>query len=101
VNAGATSAGSSGLAWLVPCAGLVICYLWYRLIRNYRDLNSAKFKVIHELEKRMPSRPYDAEWEALGRGTKPGLYLPFSHLEMIVPWVFFVVHAFAFIATVA
>ena len=37
------------LFWLVAPAGMILCYLWYRLVRSYRDLNSEKFKVIHEI----------------------------------------------------
>ena len=79
--------------WLVAAAGIALSYLWYRLIRSYRDLNTAKFKVIHEIEKRLPLSPYDAEWEAMGRGNNPMLYKPFTHIETGVPWVFVVLHA--------
>ena len=34
------------LELLVPISAGILCYLWYRIIRSYRDLNSAKFKVI-------------------------------------------------------
>lgn len=40
----------------------------------------------------MPLRPYDAEWEAVGRGKNPKLYLPFTHGEVFVPWVFMGFH---------
>ena len=73
-------------------AGIVLCYAWYRLIRSYRDLNGAKFKVIHRLERRLPAAPYDAEWEAVGRGEDSDLYLPFTHIEIAVPWVFLALH---------
>jgi plasmid replication initiation protein len=46
----------------ISMAGLVICYMWYRLVRSYRDLNTAKFKVIHEIEQQLPLAPYDLEW---------------------------------------
>jgi hypothetical protein len=72
----------------VGIAVIVLCYSWYRLIRSYRDLNSAKFKVIHEIEKLLPIRPYDSEWEAIGRGQNKKLYLPFTHIEIFVPWIF-------------
>ena len=78
--------------WLVAIAGIVLSYMWYRLIRSYRDLNSAKFKVIHEIEAMLPMAPYDAEWEAVGRGKAPELYLPFTHVEIYVPWVFLILH---------
>ena len=83
--------------WLVAAAGIALSYLWYRLIRSYRDLNTAKFKVVHEIEKRLPLSPYDAEWEAMGRGNNPKLYKPFTHIETGVPWAFVVLHAFVLI----
>lgn len=78
---------AAALGLLVPVAGGVACYLWHRLIRSYRDLNSAKFKVIHAMERQLPLRPYDAEWEAVGRGRNPKLYLPFTHVELLLPWI--------------
>jgi hypothetical protein len=83
--------------WLVALAGIVISYMWYRLIRSYRDLNSAKFKVLYEIEKSLPISPFDAEWEAVGRGKNPDLYLPFTRIEMAIPWVFLTLHLFAFL----
>ncbi|WP_052692106.1 RipA family octameric membrane protein [Teredinibacter purpureus] len=83
--------------WLVSLAGIAISYMWYRLVRSYKDLNSAKFKVIHEIEKSLPVSPYDAEWEAVGRGEKPELYLPFTHIEIFVPWVFIALHSLVLI----
>jgi len=37
-------------AVLVPIAGLLVSITWCRIITSYRDLNTVKFKVIHELE---------------------------------------------------
>ena len=85
--------GTSGnWNWAVSLAGLILCYAWYRLIRSYKDINSGKFEVIHEIEKTLPLLPYDAEWEALGRGKDPSLYLPFAHIEMWVPGIFGALH---------
>lgn len=81
-----------GLIWLTAAAGVMISGLWLRLIVSYRDLNTAKFKVVHELEKLLPVRPYDAEWQAVGRGDKSWLYLPFSHIELWVPLGFMIIH---------
>ena len=44
------SSTSTKYYWIVALAGVAISYMWYRLIRSYKDLNSAKFKVIHEIE---------------------------------------------------
>lgn len=73
---------------LIGIAGGGLCYFWYRLTLSYRGLNSAKFKVVHEMEKLLPIRPYNLEWEALGRGENKGLYHPFTHIEIYVPWIF-------------
>jgi len=83
--------------WLVALAGIAISFMWYRLIRSYRDLNSAKFQVLHQIEKRLPISPFDAEWEAGGRGKDSSLYLPFTHIEVGIPWVFLFLHLVAFI----
>jgi len=71
---------------------LIFCYVWYRLIRSYKGLNSAKFKVIHEIEKKLPIKPFDSEWEALGRGKDSSVYLPFSKVEKFIPITFGVLH---------
>jgi hypothetical protein len=63
-----------------------------RTIQSYRDLNTAKFTVIHEVERLLPLRPYDAEWSLVKRGGDEKLYLPVSHLETKVPWVFFLLY---------
>jgi len=81
----------------ISIAGLVICYMWYRLVRSYRDLNTAKFKVIHEIEQKLPLAPYDLEWEKVEGGKNPKFYLPFTHIEIYVPWVFFLLHIFVLI----
>jgi hypothetical protein len=90
------SSTSNNYYWIVALAGVAITYMWYRLIRSYRDLNSAKFKVIHEIEKKLPLSPFDAEWEAVGRGKNSALYLPFTYIEVGIPWVFLVLHIVAF-----
>ena len=81
-------------AWylIVSAAGLALSFSWYRLLRSYRDLNSGKFRVVHAIEQLLPIRPYDAEWTSIGRGDDRRLYLPFTHIESKIPWVFFVLY---------
>lgn len=78
---------------IVGFAAILLCYFWYRLIRSYKDLNTAKFRVIHELEKHVPIRLFEAEWESVGRGKNKKLYLPFTHIEMYVPWIFILLYS--------
>ena len=85
---------------LVAFAGMILSYLWYRLVLSYKQLNSGKFKVIHAIEAMLPIRPYEAEWNALGRGTNPDLYKPFTHIEVVVPWVFFSLHTIVLVVSI-
>ncbi len=89
------NSGVGQLFFLVAAAGMVLAYLWYRTVRSYQNLNSAKFEVIHEIEQALPLRPYDREWEKVGRGKNPKLYLPVTDVELRVPWVFLALHSVA------
>ncbi len=77
-----------GWYFAVSAAGVLVCSLWYSLIRSYRDLNSAKFNVVHLVEKELPLKLYDAEWEMVGRGKNPKLYRPVTHIESKIPGLF-------------
>jgi len=83
---------SFGLVLLISVPALVLVFFWYRLIRSYKDLNTGKFKVIHAMESLLPVAPYDAEWKAVGEGKDKKLYLPFTHIEVWIPWVFATIH---------
>lgn len=77
--------------WIVTLslfAGIPFTFLWYRLVRSYKDLNSAKFKVVHAIEHLLPVKLFEAEWEAVGRGKDPTRYLPFTKIELRVPLIF-------------
>lgn len=78
---------------------MTISLAWSRTIQSYRDLNTAKFQIVHEIEQLLPIRPYDAEWSLVKRGTDEKLYLPVSHLETKVPWVFTGLYTFLMIAS--
>lgn len=87
-------------ALFIAILGFVLCYIWYRLILSYRQLNTAKFKVIGELEKRLPASPfYLAEWKLLGEGKDKKLYTPLSAIETNVPLVFSIIYLLLFTLT--
>ena len=77
---------------LSSLGGACISYLWYRILIAYKGLNSGKFKVIHEIETRLPLAIYDTEWEALGRGESKERYWPFTHIELWVPRIFILIY---------
>jgi hypothetical protein len=77
------------------------CGAWWWIVRSYRLLNSAKFKVVAALEERLPARPYwRAEWFALGEGRNWRKYLPLTHLEQWIPVLFGLVYLLGFIVAV-
>ena len=75
---------------LFPILGtLLLCLVWWWLLLSYRNLNSAKYKVIGQLETKLPSSPYwSAEWFELGEGKDIKKYLPLTALEKWIPIVF-------------
>lgn len=78
--------------WIIsfPLFGMMLlCVIWWWLLRSYKNLNTAKYKVIGNLEKRLPASPYwSAEWMELGEGKDIKKYLPLTALEIFVPIVF-------------
>lgn len=46
-------------------AGMTLCILWIIFIRNYKELNVAKFKIINELERKLPASPFLDEWRII------------------------------------
>lgn len=73
---------------LLAIVGIIICIVFWFLICSYKQLNTGKFKVIHEIEKFLPLSLYKYEWEILGRGEDKAKYYPFSHIELLIPWIF-------------
>ena len=65
----------------VAILGLALCLLWYINLRSYRQLNSGKFKVIHEMERNLPCPCYNREWEILGEGKEGRKYLQLTQVE--------------------
>ncbi len=55
---------------------------------SHKQLNTQKFKIIHQMEKQLPVELYKDEWTNLGEGKNWKKYIPFSHIEMTIPFVF-------------
>jgi len=83
----------------IPIAGIILSYFWYRLIISYREMNSAKFKVIHEMEEKLPFRAFEAEWEAVDRGKNAKKFRPYTNIESAIPWVFIAIHGVTLAST--
>ena len=74
--------------YVILFAGVLLSIVWFLNIRYYRALNTAKFKVIHILESKLPFQPYVSEWEFLKNGESKKCYVPISHVEKCVPIIF-------------
>ncbi|MBL0768741.1 hypothetical protein JI743_07990 [Sphingopyxis sp. DHUNG17] len=81
-------------------AGLSISLLWARNIKSYKTLNSAKFRVITDLEKQLEYDAYTKEWEFLDPDGDGKRHNPFHKVEGLVPFVFvgvYIIHLAAHI----
>lgn len=81
--------------WPIAVAGIVVALAWFRLLRSYRALNTAKFEVIHAMEVRLPAQPFKDEWDILDKPGEPmwKRYTTLSTIEQVVPLVFVGLHA--------
>ena len=83
----------------IALAGVALSLLSYFIIKSFRDLNAAKFEIIHELEEHLPAAPYAYEWQTVGEG-RGKAYRPTTHIEQWMPFVFFAIHALALAASI-
>lgn len=75
-------------------AGLVICVVWLLYINNFKRLNTAKFRVIYDLEERLGVTPFKDEWDILKKTKR---YLEGTKLERILPIAFTLGYAVVFV----
>ena len=78
-------------------AGIVVCVIWLLFIRNYKLLNTEKFNVINEIEKKLPVKPFNVEWKKLERNKQ---YKDSTRLEKTLPIMFIVLYVIAIITIV-
>ena len=83
---------------LVLTAGIVTCVLWHFFIRNYKELNTEKFRVINTLEGKLPVKPFHDEWNRLKENEK---YMDGTKLEMVLPIAFAIIYIVAIILILA
>ena len=90
----ATFAGSKELPWVIfiGTIGCAISFVWYFTINSYRQLNAGKFAIINKIEELLPLSLYLYERESLESGKKKSKYWPLSHVEKIIPVIFFFVY---------
>jgi hypothetical protein len=75
--------------FIIFILGFLISLFWLENIKAYKQTNSAKYKVINRMERRLPFQPFEEEWQIL----KKGNYRTLSNIESTIPLVF----SFAFL----
>lgn len=79
---------------LILVAGIATCVIWLLFIRNYRVLNTEKFKVINEIEDKLLVKPFNEEWKGLTANKK---YMDSTKLEKALPYAFIAIYAIAIV----
>lgn len=67
---------------------LALAGSWFIVIRSYRQLNTGKFKVLQELEEKIPFAFYRIEWQRLGEGKDWRRYWKLTVVETFLPVIF-------------
>jgi len=86
------SFGENCWTLLVPIAGILVSWLWCRIIKSHADLNRVKFALIHEMEQHLPAAMYKYEWQ-LAEGGQGKAYRAVTTRERWIPCLFAVLHA--------
>ena len=69
--------------------GALLSVSWFLVIRSYRQLNTEKFRVLHELEKRLAYQFFTLEWDPQTKGGKSNRYWKLTQVEVSLPVIFF------------
>lgn len=80
------------LVAFLAVVGVLVSVVWVLTIKTYRSLNSVKFRLINEMESRLPANPYEAEWDILSPRRKVEetrvSHRQLTSLEIMIPYVF-------------
>lgn len=72
---------------LISVLGIFLSIIWYINIESYRLLNSAKFKVIHEMEQKLEYPCFDKEWFFRKNENISKAFPRFTQIEKYLPLV--------------
>lgn len=76
----------------IAIVGVIISLIWITNINSYKNLNSAKFEVINELEKQLPTQPFNYEWFLVGKGQDKKRYKKLTQIEKSIPIIFIIIY---------
>ena len=64
----------------------MLCIIWFLNLHSYKQLNSGKFRVILDLERKLSYAFYEKEWNFLEEGKKVKTYFKLTAVEKFVPF---------------
>lgn len=70
---------------LISIIGMPLSAIWYVNIESFKLLNTAKFKVILEMEKELPCQCFGKEWEYRVGEDESKAYPIFTKIEKFLP----------------
>lgn len=73
---------------LVLSLGILLCITWYINISSYKKLNTAKFVIIHEMEKSLPFESFKKEWDEVQKRPAIKKYSELTTIEQFIPFIF-------------
>jgi len=76
------------LVSIMSILGIALATAWYLVIRSYRQLNTGKFKALHELEQKLGYPFFQREWELLSKGEDFRQYWRLTVAETLLPIIF-------------
>ncbi len=69
--------------------GALLSVSWFVVIRSHRQLNTEKFRVLQDLEQKLPYKFFTLEWDPRSKGRKSNRYWKLTHAEVTLPVIFF------------
>lgn len=76
----------------VSITGILISLAWIQNINSYKQLNTAKYQVIHEMENHLPASLFKTEWIDWLEEGKGEKYKKLTTVEKNVPKIFIMIY---------
>ena len=73
---------------IVGLFGTLLSFSWWSVIQSYQRLNREKFRVLHDLEKKLPFRFFKQEWDPGNVGGRSNDYIQLTRVESLLPMLF-------------
>lgn len=75
---------------VIGLIGISLSAAWFVIIQSYKQLNSNKFRVLHDMEKKLPYAFFTDEWDPESEGKKSNRYWKLTTVERLLPSIFLV-----------